>query len=161
MSYLKCAWTGLIAALFSLALEANMARADVVSPPPDGVCPPGSKSGGASHGLDPASCVLLKCSDDSKCAAGEVCREQQLCATGNLAAESCSSTKACSGAWPCTPLKVCISKELAEKQDAAGCSCGLAPESGGLHAALVLGLGCAALLSMRRSRPRPEALRRP
>ncbi len=69
--------TALLAIVVLLA--PSSVDADMVAPPPSGVCPAGTHPM-ASHGMDPSMCILSSCSTEADCtAAGDVCAELPLC----------------------------------------------------------------------------------
>ena len=109
-----------LAGLTSFAGLAGVARADVVSPPLDGTCPPGTLPGN-SHGLEPSHCTILSCTTDADCSDGLVCGQQPLCSDGSWAIASCPD-QTCEY-LTCETLSVCLEASSGEGSD-AGASAG-------------------------------------
>jgi hypothetical protein len=89
-------------ALFaSMTLFAGRARADVVAPPADGVCPDGTE-GQDSHGISPAFCTAIPCNADADCTGGGTCAEQSFCEASGWIVGVCPNGDECMSNTPCT-----------------------------------------------------------
>lgn len=149
---------GLLTSLASVTFSPGSARADVVSPPPSGMCPDGTTVVN-SHGLSPAACTPNKCSSDTDCTGGTVCAEQKFCSGGgDWVLDVCPNGDECTQNTPCTPLKVCLKNPPAppappaDPAETGSCSFDVAGQAGGdawLGIAAAVGI-TAALRSRRR-----------
>jgi hypothetical protein len=148
----------LFALFASLTFFTGRARADVVAPPPSGMCPDGTTPQD-SHGLSPASCTPNECTSDATCTDGTVCAEQKFCSVGGgWVVSTCPNGTECTNNSDCTPFKVCLKEPPAppanDPTETGGCSCDLVSPTGSdtwLGLAAALGL-TAALRSRRRRR---------